>query len=690
MQKASKLPTRPSNGLRRVSMDRSNNNDDTIKSLPPPRRKDSSPGTVTTASASSIESSPAAAETMPQLKTSIEVCARIRPLTIQTGASGFFDAPSQRKRSLAYNNNKKKQAPGTMSKEGDFCVWDISEDGETAAQSERTETIVGRTSSFTLDKVYGMQSTTGELYDKSVDPLVKAAMEGYHSTVLAYGQTASGKTHTMSGTKDSPGLIPLCIDDCFRYVRECQESREYMIRVSYLEVYKEHIRDLLTGIPQPIRLFDGPKGLIIRGLKEEVVSSPEDVFAMLKSGEARRQVGSTHMNSQSSRSHTLVRLWIESTPSDDRKKKSTRLSSLSLVDLAGSESVRLNGLERREEGHYINKSLMTLGQVVLSLSEGKKKSHIPFRDSKLTRLLQPSLSGNAQMVLLCCISPQVSHLEESQNTFKFATRAKKIKQKAILNIADDENTLLQNYRDEIAELRRQLAEAEEQRQQLLLQEQTAAVQVDDKEVVDEEVKELVTAIKTMERLILKSRPHPTQYTSPPKASERKLNDTLEELNLQDDSDDDSQQAILSSETGNEVAVLSTPTKDDEELNMELGRIRELLGTVLKKKGIDEEDPDVQKSLDFASPLRSPEMVREVENLRHQLEEQEAATNLRKADSSFLQSQLREKDQLLEEVSKVLEQVELRQAELERENAALRAEVFALKAKLSRQETDYEC
>mmetsp|Transcript_30547 Transcript_30547/g.73280 ORF Transcript_30547/g.73280 Transcript_30547/m.73280 type:complete len:671 (-) Transcript_30547:1697-3709(-) len=670
MQKASKLPTRPSPGLRRVSTERGNGDD--VKSMTPPRRKDSSPGTATTASASSGESAE-----KPLLKAHIEVCARIRPLKIQTGRAGFFEAPSQRKRNLSHNS-KKKQAPGTMSKEGEECGWNISEDGETAAQSDNTEIIVGRTTSYTLDKIYGMQSTTRELYDTSVHSLVKAAMEGYHSTVLAYGQTASGKTHTMSGTKESPGLIPLCIEDCFRYVRECQESREYMIRVSYLEVYKEHIRDLLTGIPQPIRLFDGPKGLIIRGLKEEVVSSPADVFAALKSGEGRRQVGSTHMNSQSSRSHTVARLWIESTPSDGRKgSRSTRISSLSLVDLAGSESVRLNGLERREEGHYINKSLMTLGQVVLSLSEGKTKSHIPFRDSKLTRLLQPSLSGNAQMVLLCCISPQVSHLEESSNTFKFATRAKKIKQKAIVNIADDENTLLQNYREEIADLRKQLAEAKEQ--QLLLQQQT--VQVDDKEDTDEEVKELVTAIKTMERLILKSRPHP---------SPTKVNESIDEVDLQDDSDEDSQIAILSAEPGNEV--LSTPTKDDEALNIELGRIRGLLGTVLKKKGIDEEDPDVQKSLDFASPLqvRSPEMEREVEHLRHQLEEQEVTTNLRKADSSFLQSQLREKDKLLEEVSSILEQVELRQAELERENAALRAEVFALKAKLHRQETDYEC
>lgn len=240
MQKASKLP---SPGLRPVSMDRGTND---AKSIPPPRRNNSSsPGTVTTAS----NSSSGETGTKPLLlKTNIEVCARIRPLEIHTGRTGFFEAPSQRKRTLSYQ--KKKQAPGTISQEGDVCGWDVSVDGDTAAQSDNTEIVAGRTSSYTLDKVYGMQSTTRQLYDNSVHSLVKAAMEGYHSTVLAYGQTASGKTHTMSGTKEQPGLIPLCIEDCFRYVRECQESREYMIRVSYLEVRRIQLA-MLVSIMMP-------------------------------------------------------------------------------------------------------------------------------------------------------------------------------------------------------------------------------------------------------------------------------------------------------------------------------------------------------------------------------------------------------------------------------------------------------
>lgn len=378
------------------------------------------------------------------------------------------------------------------------------------------------------------------------------------------------------------------------------------------------------------------------------------------------------MNQHSSRSHVIVRLWIESTTSgSDGGKGSTRVSSLSLVDLAGSESVKLNGIERREEGHYINKSLMTLGQVVLSLSDGKT-GHIPYRDSKLTRLLQPSLSGNAQMVLLCCISPQVSHMEESHNTFKFAVRAKKIKQKAVVNVAEDENTLLQTYRDEIADLRKQLAEAKEQ--QRLLHERTVA---DNSVDTDGEVMELVEAIRTMERLILKSHPHNTPI---PTANSELLNEDGNIDLLEDDAD--TQLAIMYDNTGGNVPSTPTTREDDDALNMELSRIRGLLGTVLKKKGIAKHDPDVQRTLDFGSPMRSPQHDLEVEKLRYQLEEQELATTLRKADSSFLQSQLREKDLLLEEVSNVLEAVEVRQAELERENASLRAELFALKAKVN--------
>lgn len=219
----SKLPKKPVSG--RLSIDKSA----TKSSLSSQGQKDISPSTATTSSSSTATS------TNGPLKTHIEVCARIRPLEIQAERVGYF-ASSPRKRLLPGSGKKNKRAPGSIARDGDLCAWDVNADGDTAAQSEKTEIIDGRTNTYTVDKVYGTKSTTRQLYDNSIYSLVKSAMEGYHSSILAYGQTSTGKTFTMSGTKSSPGLIPLCIGDCFRYVKESQEPRDYLIRVSYLEV----------------------------------------------------------------------------------------------------------------------------------------------------------------------------------------------------------------------------------------------------------------------------------------------------------------------------------------------------------------------------------------------------------------------------------------------------------------------
>ena len=275
-------------------------------------------------------------------------------------------------------------------------------------------------------------------------------------------------------------------------------DREFLLRVSYMEIYNEQIFDLLAPPPpegrgngpasparqSSIRIFESKaEGVVIRGLKEEIVTSPEQVFALLAAGEARRRTGSTNMNKQSSRSHSIFRLIVESTgrrrgaeDSGDKDSASAstsgpvRVSTLSLVDLAGSESVKATGAtgSRQKEGQYINKSLMTLGHVVYKLSDismrassstSTAKDHIPYRDSKLTRLLQPSLSGNAQICIICNVSPLVRNLDESHNTLKFATRAKKIKQTATVTEVMDDRTLLQNYREEIEQLKHQLREA---------------------------------------------------------------------------------------------------------------------------------------------------------------------------------------------------------------------------------------
>lgn len=439
---------------------------------------------------------------------------------------------------------------------------------------------------------------------------------------------------------------------------------------SYLEVYKEHIKDLLatSETAPPVRLFDSNDGLVIKGLREEVVTSPEDVFRILAQGESRRQVGATHFNQHSSRSHVIVRLWIEGRATDGTmSSKHSTASSLSLVDLAGSESVKLSGsTERRSEGHYINQSLMTLGKVVYALSEedekgtpaGKKK-HVPYRDSKLTRLLQPSLSGNAQVCVLCCISPIVSHLEESHNTMKFAIRAKRIPQQATVQETADEQTLLQSYKQEIADLRQQLAD--------LKKTQTSSTTVDgtlsssssvDMEQEDE-MTELAQSIKKLESLILKSKPISSQPEDLLDITDHGIDDAELSQTLLAMADSPATPVAARAQPSTPV-VSPRDEKTDQDMEAELARIQGILGSVLKKR------------------LHGRSSDAEVRQLRAQLEKQEETVSLRKADASFLQKQLEEKDDLLQEVSKLLEAVEIRQSELERENQRLREEVAMLK------------
>jgi centromeric protein E len=521
----------------------------------------------------------------------------------------------------------------------------------------------------------------------------------------------------MTGTPSSPGIIPLAIHECFQCL---EKNREYLIRISYLEVYKEQIRDLLAEGASQIRLFDHrEQGLIIKGLREEVVTCPKQIFEILAMGEKRRKTGATNMNQHSSRSHVMVRLWIESrgissssggggssrvsssssvssmASSNGKGTSPVRVSSLSLVDLAGSESVRLHGANeaRRQEGHYINKSLMALGKVVYALSEqGKQKEgksgishqHIPYRDSKLTRLLQPSLSGNAQMVLICCISPLATHLEESHNTFKFATRAKKIPQKATIQESVDEKTLLQTYREEIEALRRQLKDAKTQQEALVTQhEQKHEPTSAEDEDMDDEVQELKLAIRNMEHLILKSK----VATPSPSVATRTFSDD-DFGDSMDDSDDENDEAALlalmdetqkSSVAAATKSPQTSPSKVPEsdrsdDMYNELHRIQGLLGSVLKKRGTSK-NPSPATALG----QNGGKSTAEVTKLRAQLEQQEVASSLRKADSHFLQKQLEEKDDLLQEVSKILEQVEQRQVQLEAENAGLRKQIAEFKA-----------
>ncbi|XP_055833971.1 kinesin-like protein KIN-7D, mitochondrial isoform X3 [Solanum dulcamara] len=288
---------------------------------------------------------------------------------------------------------------------------------------------------YAFDKVFGPDTSTQDVYEVAARPVVKAAMEGINGTVFAYGVTSSGKTHTMHGDHISPGIIPLAIKDVFSIIQDTPGC-EFLLRVSYLEIYNEVINDLLDPTGQNLRVREDNQGTYVEGIKEEVVLSPGHALSFIAAGEEHRHVGSNNFNLFSSRSHTIF--------------------TLNLIDLAGSESSKTEttGL-RRKEGSYINKSLLTLGTVIGKLSEGKA-SHVPYRDSKLTRLLQTSLSGHGHVSLICTVTPASSNMEETHNTLKFASRAKRVEIYASRNKIIDEKSLIKKYQREISCLKEEL------------------------------------------------------------------------------------------------------------------------------------------------------------------------------------------------------------------------------------------
>ncbi|XP_060216887.1 kinesin-like protein KIN-7D, mitochondrial isoform X1 [Lycium barbarum] len=330
---------------------------------------------------------------------------------------------------------------------GDEIAWYA--DGDKIVRNEYNPA-----TAYAFDRVFGPDTSTQEVYEVAARPVVKAAMEGINGTVFAYGVTSSGKTHTMHGDHISPGIIPLAIKDVFSIIQDTP-GREFLLRVSYLEIYNEVINDLLDPTGQNLRVREDNQGTYVEGIKEEVVLSPGHALSFVAAGEEHRHVGSNNFNLFSSRSHTIFTLMIESSAHGD-EYDGVIFSQLNLIDLAGSESSKTEttGL-RRKEGSYINKSLLTLGTVIGKLSEGKA-SHVPYRDSKLTRLLQTSLSGHGHVSLICTVTPASSNMEETHNTLKFASRAKRVEIYASRNKIIDEKSLIKKYQREISCLKQEL------------------------------------------------------------------------------------------------------------------------------------------------------------------------------------------------------------------------------------------
>uniref|UniRef100_A0A8C8SDK7 Kinesin-like protein n=1 Tax=Pelusios castaneus TaxID=367368 RepID=A0A8C8SDK7_9SAUR len=315
---------------------------------------------------------------------------------------------------------------------------------------------------FTFDGAYYQGHNTEQIYNEIAYLLVEGVTEGYNGTIFAYGQTGSGKSFTMQGIVDPPtqkGIIPRAFEHIFESV-QCAENTKFLVRVSYLEIYNEDIRDLLgADTKQRLELKEHPeKGVYVKGLSLHTVHSVAQCERIMDTGWRNRAVGYTLMNKDSSRSHSIFTINMEIYTVDERGQDHLRAAKLNLVDLAGSERQSKTGAtgERLKEATKINLSLSALGNVISALVDGRCK-HIPYRDSKLTRLLQDSLGGNTKTLMVACLSPADNNYDESLSTLRYANRAKNIKNKPRIN-EDPKDALLREYQEEIKKLKAILAE----------------------------------------------------------------------------------------------------------------------------------------------------------------------------------------------------------------------------------------
>ncbi|XP_019464487.1 PREDICTED: kinesin-like protein NACK2 [Lupinus angustifolius] len=305
---------------------------------------------------------------------------------------------------------------------------------------------------YTFDKVFAPTCSAHKVYDEGAKDVALSALSGINATIFAYGQTSSGKTFTMRGITEN------AIRDIYEYIQNTPE-RAFILRISALEIYNETVIDLLNRESGALRLLDDPeKGTVVEKLNEKVAKDGQHLRHLIGICEAQRQIGETALNDKSSRSHQIIRLTVESSPIDSSGHLKSYVASLNFVDLAGSERISQTHTcgARLKEGNHINRSLLTLTTVIRKLSGGKRSGHIPYRDSKLTRILQSSLGGNARTAIICTISPALSHVEQTRNTLTFATSAKEVINNARVNMVVPDKTLVRQLQKEVARLEGEL------------------------------------------------------------------------------------------------------------------------------------------------------------------------------------------------------------------------------------------
>jgi kinesin family protein 11 len=323
---------------------------------------------------------------------------------------------------------------------------------------------------FYFDNVFGPTSTQRDIYNAGVSPIVEEVLKGYNCTIFAYGQTGTGKTYTMEGLSSGTnpelrwknnhhaGIITRAVNHIFDELEKT--GSDYCVKVSHLELYNEELFDLLNPGNANLKLYDAPgtQGVTVAGLEEVVVYAPQDIFTVLERSCEERRSAETKLNKNSSRSHCIFSITLHIKETNPEGEDLLKVGKLNLVDLAGSENIGRSGAdakaERKAEAGMINKSLLTLGRVITALTDNSP--HIPYRESKLTRLLQDSLGGTTKTCIIATVSPASGSIEESLSTLEYANRAKNIKNKPEANAKMTKREMIKEYSVELRELRQQL------------------------------------------------------------------------------------------------------------------------------------------------------------------------------------------------------------------------------------------